>query len=178
MLQRQQNTSMARAFLVAGWFGLASLSVASVGRPSTVLAEDKAGTEESTLGGEVFVVLASEGEGSMDPSLSSIKALKQPPFNSFKSMKILSRSAVTLESAKAASVDLPNGRRLQLTLLERMPDGRAKVQVSINRPNQKDYLPVMQVIASPGEPFFVAGQKYQGGTLVIGVRVGERAAAK
>jgi hypothetical protein len=52
------------------------------------------------------------------------------------------------------------------------------VQVSINRANEKDYLPVLYVIASPGEPFFVAGQKFEGGTLVIGVRVGERPIVK
>jgi hypothetical protein len=61
-----------------------------------------------------------------------------------------------------------------LTLLDRLPDGRAQVQVSINRPYEKDYLPLLQVKASLGEHFFVAGQKFEGGTLVIGVRVGER----
>jgi hypothetical protein len=39
-------------------------------------------------------------------------------------------------------------------------------------------LPLLQVIASPGEPFFVAGQKHEGGTLVIGVRVGEKSTDK
>ncbi len=132
----------------------------------------------SGVAGEVLVILASESEGPSDPSLASIKALSQPPFNSFKSRKVLSRSALQLVQGQPAMVELPNGRRLQLDFVERMPDGRCKVQVSINRPNQQDYLPLLQVIASPGEPFFVAGQKYQGGTLVIGVRVGERSAAK
>jgi hypothetical protein len=31
----------------------------------------------------------------------------------------------------------------------------------------------MTVVASPGDPFFVAGQSYKGGTLAIGVRIGE-----
>jgi hypothetical protein len=147
---------------------------------SQAFAEDKpaATTETATVSGEVIVILASEGEGGIDPSLEKIKALKQPPFNAFKSMKVLSRTAVKLQTTEATTVDLPNGRRLQLTLMQRMPDGRAKVQVSINKPDQKDYLPLLQVIAKAGEPFFVAGQKYQGGTLVIGVRVGEPPATK
>jgi len=62
-------------------------------------------------------------------------------------------------------------------LQQEMPNGRFRVRVSINRPNQRDYLPLLQVVASPGDPFFVAGQSHAGGTLVIGVRVGERAAA-
>jgi hypothetical protein len=171
MLQHQRHTWIARAFVLAACF----VSGGAWGAQHA-FAEDKPATASAPVAGEVFVVLASEGDGSIDPSLSDIKALKQPPFNGFKSMKILSRAALKLDGDKAASVDLPNGRRLQLSLIERMPDGRAKVQVSINRPNQKDYLPLLQVIASPGEPFFVAGQKYQGGTLVIGVRVGEHAA--
>ena len=138
---------------------------------SAVQAEDKPAPD--AVQGEVFVILAGTEAGAIDPSLGSVKALKQPPFDSFKSMKILSRTQLTLKSGESAVVELPNGRRLQLTLIERMPDGRNKVQVSINRPSQKDYLPLLQVIASSGEPFFVAGQKYQGGTLVIGVRVGE-----
>ena len=147
---------------------------------SLAAAEDKpaAAADAAATSGEVFVILAGDGEGGIDPSLEKIKALKQPPFNAFKSMKVLSRTAVKLQTTEATTVDLPNGRRLQLTLMQRMPDGRAKVQVSINKPDQKDYLPLLKVIAKAGEPFFVAGQKYQGGTLVIGVRVGEPAAAK
>lgn len=152
----------------------------------TALAEDRPtgpaatapANKSAPVSGEVLVILASESEGPSDPSLASIKALSQPPFNAFKSRKVLSRTAVQLAQGQPAMVELPNGRRLQLDFIERMPDGRCKVQVSINRPNQKDYLPLLQVIASPGEPFFVAGQKYQGGTLVIGVRVGERNPAK
>jgi hypothetical protein len=130
-----------------------------------------AAAEDASLPGEVIVILAGS-EGTIDPSLGNIKALKQPPFDSFKSLKVLSRSNITLKGSEAVTVELPNGRRMQIAVIERMPDGRAKVQVSINKPNQKDYLPKLQVVASPGEPFFVAGQKFQGGTLVIGVRVG------
>ena len=33
------------------------------------------------------------------------------------------------------------------------------------------FLPLLEVNAKPGEPFFVAGQTYKGGTLVIGIKV-------
>ena len=39
--------------------------------------------------------------------------------------------------------------------------------------HESDYPPVLTAVASPGAPFFVAGQSYEGGTLVIGVPVGE-----
>jgi hypothetical protein len=146
------------------------------GTPTDGAKPAKASTEK--VAGEVLVILAKEADGELDPTLSSIKALQEPPFNAFKSMKILSRSGLSLDAKQPVEVELPNGRRLRLEWLERQPDGRFKVQVSINRPSQKDYLPLLQVIASPGEPFFVAGQKHEGGTLVIGVRVGDKPAEK
>ena len=129
---------------------------------------------QASVNAQVIVVLASQQAGTIDASLATLPALRQPPFSAFKSMKVLSRPGVVLKAGQPATRRLPNGRRLQLELLQRMPDGRYKVRVSINRPNQKDYLRLLEVMASPGEPFFVAGQKYQGGMLVIGVRVGSR----
>lgn len=160
---------MVRAKIVASAIALA------LAWSGVALADAAAGAK---TGGGVLVILASEGEGPVDPSLSAIKALKEPPFNAFKSMKILSRSDLSLVPGEAHEIDLPNGRKLRITLRERRGDGRFKVQVSINRPHQTDYLPLLEVIASPGEPFFVAGQKYQGGTLVVGVRVGDRRTPK
>ncbi|MBW2460944.1 MAG: hypothetical protein JRH11_04810 [Deltaproteobacteria bacterium] len=122
--------------------------------------------------GEVLVILAKEEDGTVDPALRAIAALGRPPFDAFSSMTILSRPTVSLRLNQATTVELPNGRRLQLILQQVMPDGRFRVRVSINRPEQNDYLPLLQVVASPGDPFFVAGQRHEGGTLVIGVRVG------
>jgi hypothetical protein len=129
--------------------------------------------EDAAVSGEVLVILAKEEAGEIDAQLKQLPALQKPPFSGFKSMKVLSTNGVTLKGDQASTVSLPNGRTLQLKLLERMPDGRHKVQVSINRPGKKeqDYLPLLTVIAS-GEPFFVAGQSYEGGTLVLGVRIG------
>lgn len=127
---------------------------------------------DAPVKGEVLVILAKEAEGPYDAKLKQMPALQKPPFNAYKSMSVLSTNAVELTADKDATVALPNGRTLQLKLLERMADGRHKIQVSINRPGKQDYLPLLTVIAS-GEPFFVAGQSHAGGTLVIGVRVGE-----
>lgn len=134
--------------------------------------------EASSVNAEVFVVLANETEGTIDPSLASLAALRQPPFNAFRTMSVLSRSESPLRAEQPVEVTLPNGRRLRVEMELAMPDGRYRVRVAINTPGRTDYLPFMQVVASPGEPFFVAGQSWQGGTLVIGVRIGERPAAR
>jgi hypothetical protein len=136
---------------------------------------DKADSaDKAAVKGEVLVILAKEAAGDFDPKLKQMPALQKPPFSSYKSMSVLSTHDVALSDAQAALVELPNGRTLQLKLLARLADGRHTVQVSINRPGKQDYLPLLTVNVS-SEPFFVAGQSYQGGTLVIGVRVGESA---
>lgn len=152
---------------------LGSATLATVG----VSAQTPGGSATGVVGtlrGEVVVVLASETAGPVDPSLAQLPALRQPPFNTFRSMRVLERPSLTLVGSAASEVSLPNGRRLRLSIVGSTPQGRIRVRVEINRPGQTDYLPSMEVAASPGEPFFVAGQAFQGGTLVIGVRVGER----
>jgi hypothetical protein len=137
-------------------------------------AGERSANQSAAMKGEIYVVFASEAEGTIDPNLAHIRALKHPPFNGFKTMKLLTHQDVALLTDEPVAIELPKRRWLVLTLVSRLADGRAKVQLSINKPNQKDYLPLLNVIISAGEPFFVAGQKFEGGTLVVGVRVGER----
>ena len=121
--------------------------------------------------GEVFVVLAKETPGSVDARLADMAALRRPPFDSFRSMELLQQQPLQLTAGTNEDLRLPNGRTLRLRLQRVMPDGRYRVEVSIKRPTQPDYLPLLQVMASPGDPFFVVGQAHDGGTLVIGIRL-------
>jgi hypothetical protein len=125
---------------------------------------------EDTVKGEVMVILAKAEAGEFDPKLARIAALRKVPFDGYKSMKLLGTQQVRLSAAQPATAELPKGRKLMLKLLGKTADGRYRVQVSINKPGKRDYLPLLTVIASH-EPFFVAGQNYKGGTLVIGVRL-------
>lgn len=127
----------------------------------------------SPVPASVLIILGStEGKGS-DATLAKLEALRKPPFDSFPKKTLLKRVDVQLSPGKEAEVELPNGRKLRLSLLERAADGRYRVSVSINRPGKQDYLPLMTVVAAAGDPFFVAGQKHEGGTLIIGVSVGK-----
>ncbi len=161
---------------VAVLVGAVSATAGASAQGSSLSQSDRASTKN--VPAEVLVVLAKEEAGSIDPHLKKLPALRRPPFNSFRSMKILSRPKLTLTPGKDALVSLPNGRRVKLTLLRVMPDGRYKVRAAINRPNKSDYLPLLQVMASAGDPFFVAGQAYQGGTLVVGVTVDPKKTAQ
>jgi hypothetical protein len=151
-------------------FGVLLAASTASAQGSSLARSDRAATI-SKVPAEVLVVLAKEEPGEIDPQLKKLTALRRPPFNSFRSMQILSRPKLTLTPGKDALVSLPNGRRVKLTLLRVMPDGRYKVKAAINRPDKSDYLPLLQVVASAGDPFFVAGQTYRGGTLVVGVIV-------
>lgn len=158
-----------RLLVIATSLGVLLLTTGASAQTTTLVRSDRA--TSAKVPAEVLVVLAKEDEGKIDPQLKNLTALRRPPFNSFRSMQILSRPKLTLTPGKDALISLPNGRRLKLTLLRVMPDGRYKVRAAINRPNKSDYLPLLQVVASAGDPFFVAGQSYQGGTLVVGVTV-------
>lgn len=140
-------------------------------------APGSAQSEGSSVSAEVLVVLAKEAPGTIAPELASIQALRRPPFNGFRTMEILERPTLELRAGEDSDVHLPNGRRLRVTLLRVTRDGRYQVRVSINRPEQHDYLPLLTVVTSPGDPFFVAGQAHDGGTLVIGIRIGTSTAA-
>ncbi len=123
---------------------------------------------------QVLIVLASNADGGVDARLRDVTALRQPPFDSYRSMELLSSPTIQLRVGEAEQVTLPNGRHVRIVLREITRDGRFRLQVSINRPGQQDYLPEVSVVAAPGDPFFIAGQSYREGTLVIGFRLGQR----
>lgn len=168
--------------IVASALGVASLAhaqrradrPAAQGQARAVPAARDQARAVGPVAGEVLVVLAAELPGVIDPRLVNVPALRRPPFDSYGSMALLSSPQVQLVVGREQVVELPNGRRIRLVLREITRDGRYRMHVSINRPGQQDYLPELNVVASPGDPFFIAGQAHQGGTLVIGIRLGVR----
>ncbi|MFO0695823.1 MAG: hypothetical protein U0230_19835 [Polyangiales bacterium] len=148
---------------------LAPLLVATLFGSLVVASQAEAQGRRATA--EVFIVLAKEQPGQVDPELADMPALRRPPFNSFRSLQVLSKPRLSLTEGQDSDLELPNGRRLRIRLMQVTEDGRFHLKVSINRPDQADYLPLLQVVASPGDPFFVGGQVYQDGTLILGIRV-------
>lgn len=139
---------------------------------TTLLGSATVANAQNRVASEVIVILAKEAPGTIDPSLANIAALRRAPFNAFRTMEIVERQNEQLRVETDRDILLPNGRTLRIRLQRVMPDGRFRVRVSINRPEADAYLPLLQVVASPGDPFFVAGQSHDGGTLVIGIRLG------
>lgn len=154
---------------------IASLAVIAALAVSAGLAAAQGGAATATSAeGEVLIVLARREEGPVDPRLAEVPALRRSPFDAYRSMQLLSSPRLRLRIGEPETIELPNGRHIRLVLRAVTAEGRYRLQVSINRPGQRDYLPELDVVASPGDPVFIAGQSYQSGTLVIGIRLGQR----
>jgi len=127
----------------------------------------------SSVNAEVMLLHAtnSDGGGGIDPSIGPLPALRRPPFSSYNTYKLVSRTKLPVNKATSATTTLPNGRVLQITLRDVLPANRFRIAASINQPGGTTFLPLLEVTVPAGEPFFVAGQSYQAGMLVIGITV-------
>jgi hypothetical protein len=147
-----------RAFTMA-MFGVALLlafsSVARAGNQATL---------------EVMVLHATQtpGVGSIGPGIGNMPQLQQPPFSAWNTYRLLAKQSLTLQQNVPMTYALPNGRVLQITLTGVGPGPRFKIEAAINQPGGGQYLKLLQVTAPPNQTFFVAGQQYQGGVMIIG----------
>jgi hypothetical protein len=122
---------------------------------------------------EITVIHAtrSDAGASIDPQLRDLPQLgRDAPFDRYNVYKLLQRKRLPLEVGKPAASDLPNGRVLQVTLVEpaaAQAAPRFHVRAEIEEPGKKAFLKLLEVTASPNEPFFVGGQSYEGGTLFL-----------
>jgi len=145
------------AALLAALVAFVMLGVAHAGPAQTVTAE-------------VMVLHATQqpGAGSIDPSIGNMPQLKRPPFSAYNTYKLLAKQSLALTKGTPVTYTLANGRVLQVTLQDVTADHRYKVAAAINQPGGSAYLKLLEVTAAPNETFFVAGQQYQGGVLIIG----------
>jgi hypothetical protein len=114
---------------------------------------------------EVMLIHASNQEGGIDPRIG-----KMPKFGDYKSYRLLSRSNVVLQKAAPAATRLPNGRVLQISLKD-VQNSRYTIDTSIQQADGSAFLPLVEVKATVDVPVFFAGQTYEGGMLVIGIKV-------
>ena len=126
---------------------------------------------------EVIVLHATNDGSGIDPKIGKIAELSKPPFSSYNSYKLLDRPKLTVAKGKEAKTKLPNDRELAVAfkdiLAPKKKDDptRYVVSASIQKPGGNTFLPLLEVNAKASEWFFVAGQTYKGGILVIGIRV-------
>jgi hypothetical protein len=120
---------------------------------------------------EVSVLHGTRTTKENDARIGDLPELREGPFATYTSYQLLSRSELPLTKGGKRGLKLPNGRRLEARLEERLPDGSSRLVASINRPDTKDFLPLLEVKARPGQKFIVAGQSYKRGILVLVFKV-------
>ncbi len=140
----------------------------AIGLPSHA---DAAPTVPQAATLEVMVLHATQtpGAGSIEPSIGNMPQLQQPPFSAWNTYRLLAKQSLTLQRGAPSSYTLPNGRILQITLEDITAGPRFKIAAAINQPGGNNaYLKLLEVTAPPNQTFFVAGQQFQGGVLIIG----------
>lgn len=117
---------------------------------------------------EVLVMHATQtATPSVDPKIGNLPQLTRPPFSKkYNTYKLLDRKTPAIERSKPWVYTLPTGRLLQVAV---EPAGAlSRVTASISKDKTgNEYVKVLEVTAPKGEPFFVAGQSFDGGALVI-----------
>lgn len=126
---------------------------------------------------EVIVLHATNDGAGIDPKIGKMPELGKPPFSSYNSYKLLDQSKLCMAKGKSTTTKLPTDRDLMVTLKDiisprkKGESSRYVVNASIQKTGGTTFLPLLEVNAKPGETFFVAGQSYKGGVLVIGIKV-------
>jgi hypothetical protein len=124
---------------------------------------------------EISVIHATRTDGgaSIDPQLRDLPQLtKQQPFVRYNVFRLLDRKQLAFEKGKPVVYELVDGRTLQVTLVDvadtnQKGGERYHVRAEIAGPGKKEFLKLLEVTAGKGDPFFVGGQSYKGGTLFI-----------
>jgi hypothetical protein len=127
-----------------------------------------AGAPQATVEVMVLHATTQPGKGSIDPSIGNLPQLRRPPFSAFNTYKLLAKQSLTLVKGTPTRYTLVNGRVLQITLTNVLPGPRFEIAAAINQPGGTAYINLLRVTTPPNETFFVAGQQYRGGVIVIG----------
>lgn len=151
--------------------GLASgrAAVAAPRTPGASPLSDSAAKHETVV--EVSVLHGSNEKRAPDSRIADMPELREGPFARYESYRLLSRAALPLSKGGKRQLKLPNGRLLEARLDAILADGSSRLVASINRPDAKDFLPLLEVKARPGQSFIVAGQSYKRGVLVLVFKV-------
>lgn len=158
--------------------GLAAAPIAVVGDqlPITQPAQPKPAVPTS-ISSDVIVLHGTNDSSGIDPKIGKIAALGKPPFSAYNSYKLLDRTKLGLLRGKASTIKLPTDRDLSVMfkdVVDPKKSGEPRrylITTSIQKPGGNSFLPLLEVNAKAGEWFFVAGQNYKGGMLVLGIKV-------
>lgn len=120
---------------------------------------------------DIMVLHATNSKKGVDARIGNMPELAKPPFSSYDSYELLDRQRLPLEQKTPRTLTLPNSRVLRTQLLDVVAKDAVKLSASINQPNGKEFLPLLEVRAKLDQAFIVAGQSHKSGILVLVIRV-------
>jgi hypothetical protein len=132
----------------------------------------------TSISADLWILHGTNDNSGIDPKLGKMPALSKPPFSSYNSYKLIGQAKQSLAKGTAVPYTLPTGRELRIVykdVLQPQKQGdplRYVITASIQKPDGKSFLPLVEVSAQAGEMFFVGGQEFKGGSLFIGIKVG------
>ena len=126
---------------------------------------------DQNLAAEVLILHATNEKKGIDPRIGKLPELEKSPFSNYDSYQVLDRVRLPLTKDASHNLKLPNGRTLQVLLIDEPGPNSVRLSASINRPNGKEFLPLLEVKAHVGQAFIVAGQSHKKGILVLVIRI-------
>src|ERR1700712_5131433 len=93
---------------------------------------------DQSLAAEVLILHATNEKKGIDPRIGKLPELGKSPFSNYDSYQVLDRARLPLTKDDAQNLKLPNGRTLQVKLLEEAQRDSVRLSASINRPNGKE----------------------------------------
>lgn len=123
---------------------------------------------------ELLVLHATNDGKGIDPAIGKLPQLSKPPLSAYDSYKLLGRSTVALKQGEAHDSKIAGGSTVKLSLNGVTGEGKARkfsLSASVQKPGGASFLPLLEISARSGEPFFVAGQAHGKGVIVLGFKV-------
>jgi hypothetical protein len=144
------------------------LSLAAIATGAAlVLGNASAARADAPPKAEVLVIHATKcDKKSVDPQIGDT-----PPSLGYDCLKLIEKKSLPLPVGQASTTPLPNGRTFQLIHTGKA-DNRYKVTASISPADGSGgYVKLADITAEPSKPFNVGGFSYQGGVLMLTVRI-------
>ena len=103
----------------------------------------------------------------VDPAIGEVPPLK------YKCYKLLESKELGLTQGTASTMALPNGRTFQVLYSGQTADKtpRYKVSTSISKTDGPGFNPLAEITAEAGKKFHVGGFAYQGGSLLLAIKI-------
>ena len=119
-------------------------------------------------------ILGLQTPGGIDKRLTFMRRqFSRPQFSSYKSVKLLEAKELDIPQGGKKQLTLPTGKILKLTFKERLLGRKDRVRLrlhlSITPPKETRYFPGTVLTIADKGTLLVAGDKHQGGTLIVGL---------